>query len=73
MLAPIILFTYNRPTHTQKVLDALSKNIESSNSIIYIYQDGPKQNADISNLEKINKVQKIIHKENIYQKFKIFN
>ena len=36
-LAPIVLFAYNRPWHTQQVLDALSMNYLSDMSVLYIY------------------------------------
>ena len=36
-LAPIVLFTYNRPEHTTKVLDALASNPDASRSNLYIY------------------------------------
>lgn len=41
-LAPICIFSYNRPYHLQRVLDALSKNDLASESILYIYCDGAK-------------------------------
>ncbi|MBT8375880.1 MAG: glycosyltransferase, partial [Bacteroidia bacterium] len=66
-LAPITLFTYNRPDHTQKTLDALSKNPEASQSTLYVFCDGPKANASEEERETINKVVKIVKKE---QRFK---
>lgn len=41
-LAPIALFVYNRLNHTQKVIDSLKKNLLSSDSILYIFSDGYK-------------------------------
>lgn len=41
-LAPVILFTYNRPDHTKKVLDALAENELAKDSELYIFCDGPK-------------------------------
>ena len=46
-LAPIILFTYNRPEHTQKVLDALAENTLAKQSELYIFCDGPKNEQAI--------------------------
>lgn len=40
--APIVVFSYNRPNHLRRTLDALSKNLLASDSILYIYCDGPK-------------------------------
>lgn len=44
-LAPIVLFTYNRPRHTKATLDALKANLLAKESVLYIYQDGLKDNA----------------------------
>ncbi len=39
-LAPIVLFTYNRPWHTQQTVEALQKNKLASESELFIYSDG---------------------------------
>jgi len=59
-LAPIVLFVYNRPWHTEKTLTALSENGLASNSVLYIYADGSKPNATDEQLEKINQVRNLI-------------
>ena len=41
-LAPIILFTYNRLSHTKQTIDALKKNELAKNSELFIYSDGGK-------------------------------
>lgn len=60
-LAPIILFVYNRPEHTRKTVEALQKNELASESMLYIFADGPKDNADKNTLDKISVVRKYIH------------
>lgn len=45
-LVPIILFVYNRPTHTQKTIEALQKNTLASQSELFIFADGPKNEND---------------------------
>lgn len=45
-LAPVILFTYNRPWHTQQVLDALLKNKLSHDSELFVFSDGAKDHED---------------------------
>src|SRR3989338_4006387 len=57
ILAPIVLFCYNRPSHTLQVLQALQKNPEAKNSELFIFCDGAKNEND---LECINDVHKII-------------
>lgn len=45
VLAPIVLFTYARPDHTRRVLDALMANPEAKDSTLYIFCDGARANA----------------------------
>ncbi|NLA61751.1 MAG: glycosyltransferase family 2 protein [Bacteroidales bacterium] len=45
-LSPIILFTYNRPWHTQQVITALQKNDLSQQSELFIFSDGGKDFED---------------------------
>lgn len=51
--APIILFVYNRPEHTKKVIDSLKQNMLSKESELYIYADAAK---DESALTQVNAV-----------------
>jgi hypothetical protein len=60
-LAPIALFVYNRPEHTIKTLDALSQCELASESDLYIFADGPKENASKENIDKIQKVNEVIN------------
>lgn len=63
-LAPIILFVYNRPWHTRQTLEALKCNDLAEESILYIFSDGPKKNADKEDLKKIQEVRSLIKEEN---------
>ena len=40
--APIALFTYNRPDHTQQAVESLLRNKEAGVSDLFIFSDGPK-------------------------------
>ena len=42
MRSPILLFVYNRLTHTQRCVESLLKNTLSPESKLYIYSDGAK-------------------------------
>jgi len=42
MLAPVVLFAYNRPEHAERTITALLRNGEASQSDVFIYSDGPK-------------------------------
>lgn len=71
MKSPVVLFTYNRPNHTQKVLDALSGNSDSEDTELFIYCDGHKPNSDEQDLEKIKQVQKICQSENRFKSLQV--
>ncbi len=44
--APIVLFTYNRPWHTRQTVEALRKNELASESKLFIFSDGWKNDQD---------------------------
>ena len=58
-LAPVVLFVYGRPIHTQRTIDALLQNPESKDTDLIVYSDGPKQHSDT---EKVESVREIIKK-----------
>ena len=41
-IAPIILFTFNRLEHTKRTVEALKQNSLASETELYIYSDGPR-------------------------------
>ena len=53
MLAPVIIFNYNRPDHSQQVWDALSKNELATETELYLYCDGPKDTAPKEMMQRI--------------------
>jgi hypothetical protein len=55
--APVVLFVYNRPQHTEQCLAELAKNTLAIETELYIFSDGPKQESD---LEKIKAVRALI-------------
>jgi hypothetical protein len=62
-LAPIVLFTYNRPEHTKLTLEALKKNYLANNSTLYIYCDGSRDNMNDANISNISQVRQIVRME----------
>lgn len=63
-LAPIILFVYNRPWHTEQMLEALMENELADQSALYVYSDGPKKNATVEDLKNIKEVRTLIRNKN---------
>ena len=44
--APLILFTYNRPDHLGRTLAALKRNELATETMLYVFSDGAKSDAD---------------------------
>ena len=43
--APIALFVYNRPVHTERTIKFLKQNVLASESRLFIFSDGAKNEA----------------------------
>lgn len=56
MLAPLIVFAYNRADHLKKTLTALSQNIGARESELFIFIDGPKNAGGIEKNKEVFKV-----------------
>lgn len=59
-LSPIVLFVYNRLSHTKETLDALLKNIYANDSILYIFSDAPKDKKNEKKVKEIRSYLKTI-------------
>lgn len=55
-LAPILLFVYNRPEHTKRLIDSLLKNIEAAQSMLFVYADGARNEADMEGVKQVREV-----------------
>ena len=60
-LAPIVLFVYNRLSHTQKTVTALKKNELSQESELIIFSDGAKNESDRIKVEEVRDYLKTIN------------
>ena len=67
MLAPIVLFVYNRLDHTQGVIETLSKNFLAKESELYVFSDAAKSEKGIG---KVNEVRKFIRDNSWHHNFK---
>lgn len=67
-LAPIVLFIYSRPFHTKNLLDSLASNEEASESLLYIFCDGPKEGASDEVIRKIEETRLVAKTESRFQK-----
>lgn len=55
-LAPILLFTYNRPSHTRQTLNALLGNELSNESELFIFSDGYKGIEDKNEVMEVRQL-----------------
>ncbi|WP_373032910.1 hypothetical protein [Sulfurovum sp.] len=60
-LAPIVLFVYNRPWHTQKTVEALQENALASESELFVYSDAPKHSGAQENVDQVREYIKQIN------------
>jgi len=51
--APIVLFAFNRPWHTQQTVDALLKNAEAKDSDLIVFSDGPKDEVSAQEVVEV--------------------
>jgi hypothetical protein len=61
--APIVLFVYNRPVHTRKTLESLKANSLADESELFIFSDGPKDNASPEVSAKIKEVRELVREK----------
>ena len=70
MLAPIVVFAYNRPELLNVTLDCLSKNYLAEKSIVYIYCDGAKLEANQEQVNRIRGAREVANEWALSKKFK---
>ncbi|WP_113637889.1 hypothetical protein [Nubsella zeaxanthinifaciens] len=59
-LAPLVLFVYQRPQHTKKVLAAIANDPLAKKTVLYVYSDGPKPSATVTEQENIAETRKLV-------------
>ncbi len=67
-LAPIVLFTYNRPDHARRTIDALKTNIYAAESRVFIYSDAPKNPEHV---DAVRAVREYLHTVDGFKKVEI--
>ena len=58
--APILLFVYNRPEHTRRCIESLTRNALAANSTLYIYADGPKDTTQQTAVDEVRSYLRLI-------------
>lgn len=70
-LAPIIVFVYARPEHTQKMFEALKNNTLAKDSEVWIYSDNAKKENVYEKVIKVREYIRQIEKMNYFKKVHI--
>ena len=55
MYSPILLFVYNRPEHTRRVIESLQANAEAAESRLFIYADQARSEADRPSVDEVRR------------------
>lgn len=58
--APIALFVYNRPQHTERTLKFLKQNDLAAESRLFVFSDGAKNEADQDKVQEVRELLKTI-------------
>ncbi|CAM4103716.1 Glycosyl transferase family 2 [Pedobacter westerhofensis] len=58
--APIALFVYNRPQHTERTLKFLKQNELAAESRLFIFSDGPKTDDDVDKVTMVRDLLKTV-------------
>jgi hypothetical protein len=63
-VAPVALFVYNRPRHTELTLRALSRNFLAEKTKLYVFCDGTRKERDIQEARLISEVRDLVKRQN---------
>ncbi len=69
MLAPIVVFCYNRPSHLAQTLEALRQNPQAGQSPLIIFSDGARSSAEAG---LVAEVRSVIHALTGFYSIKIY-
>lgn len=60
-LSPILLFVYNRPQHTRRLVESLQANAEAAESELFIYADAAKEDEQAEAVAEVRRYIRYIH------------
>ena len=67
VLAPVVIFVYNRPEHTKKTIEALSKNVLAKETEVFIYCDAAKNEKSKERVEQVRDYVDSLSKRNYFK------
>jgi hypothetical protein len=71
MLAPVVIFVYNRPDHTKSTIEALAKNKLAQNTEVFIYSDAAKNESSEEKVEHVRKYIDSLSQKNFFKSINI--
>ena len=71
MNAPVLIFVYNRPEHTERLLQSLNACYGADEHDLYIFSDAPKNNAAETKVQMVRKLIKEYSLESSFHKIEI--
>jgi hypothetical protein len=63
-LSPVALFVFARPEHTRRTLQSLSQNHLADKTKLYIFADGPREEASAETQQGIHEVRELVRERN---------
>ncbi|EJQ64902.1 glycosyltransferase [Bacillus mycoides] len=71
MLAPVIIFVYNRPEHTIQTIEALSKNELARESNVFIFSDAAKNEESVEKVKVVRDYIDSVEEKKYFKSFTI--
>lgn len=69
--APIVMFVYNRADHFEQTYRALSKCPEAKESVLFVFSDGPKNEAGAAKVQEVRYALRAAQEECAFKEFHI--
>lgn len=69
--APIALFVYNRPDHARETLKGLRRCDQSTQTPVYVFSDGPKNEAGIEKVKAVRQMLAEVGKDHGFASFTV--
>ncbi len=65
--APVVLFTYNRPEHTRRTIEALAANELADETELIVFSDAPKNEKAIENVKAVREYVASLPQKGMFQ------
>jgi hypothetical protein len=73
MLAPVIIFAYNRPNHTKQTVESLAENFLAKDTEIFIFSDAAKNEKSFKKVEEVRNYIGSLPERKLFKSIEIIN